>query len=82
MVTPGRPGAAPIPAGAAPGGRTPLAVAVFEAVFEAVRKKPSAMVRALPAAGADPGLGTPSAAETARMVANDQFLEWFGQITS
>jgi hypothetical protein len=55
---------------------------VFEAVFEAVRKKPSAMVRALPAAGADPGLGTPSAAETARTVANDQFLEWFGQITS
>ncbi|MEU7744527.1 ankyrin repeat domain-containing protein [Nonomuraea sp. NPDC049158] len=53
-------------------GQTPLAGAVF--------KKESAVVRALLDAGADPAAGTPSAVDTARMFANDQFLEWFRQI--
>lgn len=53
-------------------GQTPLAGAVF--------KKESAVVRALLDAGADPAAGTPSALDTARMFANDQFLEWFRQI--
>ena len=51
-------------------GQTPLAGAVF--------KKESAVVRALLDAGADPASGTPSAIDTARMFANDQFLQWFG----
>lgn len=51
--------------------QTPLAGAVF--------KKESAVVRALLEAGADPGAGTPSAGETARMFANDQFIQWFSQ---
>lgn len=51
-------------------GQTPLAGAVF--------KKEPAVVRALLDAGADPAAGTPSAVETARMFANDEFLQWFG----
>ncbi|WP_049568320.1 ankyrin repeat domain-containing protein [Nonomuraea sp. SBT364] len=50
-------------------GQTPLAGAVF--------KKESAVVRALLDGGADPAAGNPSAIDTARMFANDQFLEWF-----
>ncbi|GGS68551.1 ankyrin repeat domain-containing protein [Nonomuraea spiralis] len=50
-------------------GQTPLAGAVF--------KKESDVVRALPEAGADPRAGTPSALDTARMVENDQFIQWF-----
>ncbi len=52
-------------------GQTPLAGAVF--------KKESDVVRALLDAGAEPSAGTPSAIDTARMFANDQFLQWFGQ---
>ncbi|WP_442945917.1 ankyrin repeat domain-containing protein [Nonomuraea sp. LPB2021202275-12-8] len=51
-------------------GQTPLAGAVF--------KKESGVVRALLEAGADPHAGTPSAVDTARIFANDQFLQWFG----
>jgi ankyrin repeat protein len=52
-------------------GQTPLAGAVF--------KKESAVVRALLDAGADPRKGTPSALDTARMFADRQLLQWFGQ---
>ncbi|MGW3343502.1 ankyrin repeat domain-containing protein [Nonomuraea rubra] len=55
-------------------GRTPLAGAVFE--------QESAMVRALPDAGADPPAGRPSAMETARMLANEQFIQRFAQSDS
>jgi ankyrin repeat protein len=52
-------------------GQTPLAGAVF--------KKEPAVVRELLEAGADPEAGTPSALDTARMLANDQFIQWFTQ---
>ncbi|MFI7447939.1 ankyrin repeat domain-containing protein [Nonomuraea sp. NPDC049714] len=52
-------------------GQTPLAGAVF--------KKESDVVRALLDAGAEPSAGTPSAIDTARMFANEQFLQWFDQ---
>ncbi|MGJ6964663.1 ankyrin repeat domain-containing protein [Streptosporangium sp. G11] len=52
-------------------GQTPLAGAVF--------KKEPAVIRALLEAGADPHAGTPSAADTARMFGQDEYLEWFGQ---
>jgi ankyrin repeat protein len=55
-------------------GQTPLAGAVF--------KNESAVVRALLDAGADPEVGRPSAMDTARMFANDQFIQWFTQRAS
>ncbi|MEV0821041.1 ankyrin repeat domain-containing protein [Nonomuraea rubra] len=55
-------------------GQTPLAGAVFE--------QESAVVRALPDAGADPHAGRPSAMETARMLANEQIIQWFAQSDS
>jgi ankyrin repeat protein len=55
-------------------GQTPLAGAVF--------KKESDVVRALLDAGAEPSAGTPSAIDTARMFANEQFLQWFDQSDS
>ncbi|GAA3163693.1 ankyrin repeat domain-containing protein [Planomonospora alba] len=51
-------------------GQTPLAGAVF--------KQESEVVRALLEAGADPHAGTPSAADTARMFGQSEYLEWFG----
>lgn len=50
-------------------GQTPLAGAVF--------KKEPTVVKALLDAGANPKLGQPSALETARMFANEQFVRWF-----
>ena len=50
-------------------GQTPLAGAVF--------KKEPEIVRALLDAGADPAAGHPSAAETATMFGNQDFLAWF-----
>ncbi|MDF5758122.1 ankyrin repeat domain-containing protein [Spongiactinospora sp. TRM90649] len=52
-------------------GQTPLAGAVF--------KKEPEVVRALLAAGADPHAGTPSAADTARMFGNEEYLSWFSR---
>jgi len=52
-------------------GQTPLAGAVF--------KKEPEIVRALLDAGADPAAGHPSAAETATMFGNHDFLAWFGE---
>ncbi|MFD5519263.1 ankyrin repeat domain-containing protein [Streptomyces sp. NPDC127066] len=51
-------------------GQTPLAGAVF--------KGEEAVIRVLLAAGADPGEGTPSAVDTARMFAKTDLLELFG----
>ena len=50
-------------------GQTPLAGAVF--------KKEAQIVRALLAAGADPAAGQPSAADTAALFGNEEFLTWF-----
>ena len=50
-------------------GQTPLAGAVF-------RKEPQ-IVRALLEAGADPAAGQPSAADTAALFGNEDFLAWF-----
>ena len=50
-------------------GQTPLAGAVF--------KKEALIVRALLEAGADPAAGQPSAAETAALFGNEDFLAWF-----
>ena len=50
-------------------GQTPLAGAVF--------KKEPQIVRALLEAGADPAAGQPSAADTATMFGNEEFLAWF-----
>jgi ankyrin repeat protein len=52
-------------------GQTPLAGAVF--------KGEAAVVRVLLDGGADPEAGTPSAAATARMFGNEEFLAWFGE---
>ncbi|WP_420884789.1 ATP-binding protein [Actinomadura geliboluensis] len=53
-------------------GQRPLAGAVF--------KKETAVVRALLDAGADPRAGSPSAAETARMFGDAEFLAWFDEV--
>jgi len=50
-------------------GQTPLAGAVF--------KKEPEVVRLLLDAGADPAAGQPSAADTAAMFGNEDFLAWF-----
>lgn len=50
-------------------GQTPLAGAVF--------KDEAQIVRALLAAGADPAAGQPSAADTAALLGNEDFLAWF-----
>jgi uncharacterized protein len=50
-------------------GQTPLAGAAF--------KKEPQIVRALLEAGADPAAGQPSAADTAAMFGNEEFLAWF-----
>ena len=50
-------------------GQTPLAGAVF--------KHEPEIVRALLDAGADPAAGQPSAAATAAMFGNEDFLAWF-----
>ena len=50
-------------------GQTPLAGAVF--------KHEPEIVRALLDAGADPAAGQPSAADTAAMFGNEDFLAWF-----
>jgi len=50
-------------------GQTPLAGAVF--------KNEPQIVRALLEAGADPAAGQPSAADTAAMFGNEEFLAWF-----
>jgi ankyrin repeat protein len=52
-------------------GQTPLAGAVFKGEPD--------VVRALLDGGADPGAGHPSAADTARMFGNDDFLAWFAE---
>jgi hypothetical protein len=52
-------------------GQTPLAGAVF--------KKEPEIVRALLDAGADPAAGQPSAADTAAMFGNEDFLAWFAE---
>jgi ankyrin repeat protein len=52
-------------------GQTPLAGAVF--------KRERKVVRTLLDHGADPDAGRPSAAETARMFGNEEFLAWFGE---
>lgn len=55
-------------------GQTPLAGAVF--------KREREVVRTLLDHGADPDAGRPSAAETARMFGNEEFLAWFGETRS
>jgi uncharacterized protein len=52
-------------------GQTPLAGAVFKGEPD--------VVRALLDGGADPVAGHPSAADTARMFGNDDFLAWFAE---
>ncbi|HEX4254046.1 MAG TPA: ankyrin repeat domain-containing protein [Streptosporangiaceae bacterium] len=52
-------------------GQTPLAGAVF--------KHEPEIVRALLDAGADPAAGQPSAADTAAMFGNEDFLAWFAE---
>jgi ankyrin repeat protein len=51
-------------------GQTPLAGAVF--------KGEDAVIRTLLAGGADPGAGTPSATDTARMFGKEDLLKLFG----